>query len=268
MKHYDFLKKLKESRFLLAPLISITDPSISEMIASIGPDFLIADMEHSAIGINDLQNIQMAAKPLEVVARIRGLEKNEIKKVLDTGVAGIIIPGIETVEETAEAVGYSKVPPLGVRGVGPGRASGYGYAFSNYVKEANKQVVIIQIETKKALDNLSEILSVPGIDGCFIGPVDLTTALGTDFSWTNQLFLSAVDKILTESRARGLVTGIYFPLANGNPEPIIARGFNFIMYGTDREAIQLEYRNSLDSFRSKSNALTLGTDLMRQVRGR
>ncbi len=262
----DFLNKLRSSRSLLAPLISIRDPSVSELISFIGPDFLIVDMEHSAIDSTELQNILMAVKPLDVVARVRGLEKNEIKKVLDSGVAGIIIPGIETFQEVEEAVSYSRIPPVGIRGVGPGRASKYGYGFGSYLERANEQVLIVQIETKKAYEDLPAILSTPGLDGCFIGPVDLTTGLGIEFSWNNREFVSVVDRILTEARRRDLVVGIYTPLANKSPEPIITRGFNFLMFGTDREAIQLEYRSSLESVRSKTRALNPGIDLMRQFR--
>jgi 2-dehydro-3-deoxyglucarate aldolase/4-hydroxy-2-oxoheptanedioate aldolase len=196
------------------------------------------------------------------------LEKNEIKKVLDTGVSGIIVPGIETVQEVKEALSYSRIPPEGVRGVGPGRGSGYGYAFASYIENANRQAVMIQVETKKAFENLSEILSVPGLDGCFIGPVDLTTALGIEFSWNNGEFVSVIDTILNECRSRDLVVGIYSPLANKTPELIIARGFNYIMFGTDREAIQLQYKNSIESFRGKTKSLNLGTSLMRQFRDR
>lgn len=262
----EFLRKLRGSKSLLAPLISIYDSSVSELISFIGADFLIVDMEHSAIDVFELQRIMMAAKPLDVVARIRGLEKNEIKKVLDTGVSGIIVPGIETVGETVEAVSYSRIPPVGVRGVGPGRASKYGYGFSSYIKSANSQVVMIQIETKKAFEGISDILSVPGLDGCFIGPVDLTTALGIEFSWSNNEFVSAIDRILEESRKRNLVTGIYSPLSNRNPNEIIARGFNYIMFGTDREAIQLEYGSSMESFRNKAKAFDAEIGLRRQFR--
>lgn len=249
-----FLEKLKRSKALLAPLISIVDSSVSEMITYLSPDFLIVDMEHSIIDVPVLQSILMAAKPMDVVARIRGLEKNEIKKVLDTGVSGIIVPGIETAQEAADAVSFSKIAPNGVRGVGPGRASGFGYGFREYVKEANTQVVMIQIETRKAFDSLPEVLSVPGLDGCFIGPVDLSTALGLEFSWDSTEFVKAIDRILEESRKRGLVTGIYTPLANRNPQPILSRGFNYLMFGADREAIQLEYRNSLDAIRKLASS--------------
>lgn len=248
----EFLRKLKNSRSLLAPLISITDSSVSEMMTFLSPDFLIVDMEHSVIDVPVLQDILLASGSMDVVARIRGLEKNEIKKVLDTGVSGIIVPGIETVQETRDAVSYSKVSPIGIRGVGPGKASKYGYGFSAYIKEANRQVVMIQIETKKAFGDLHNILSVPGLDGCFIGPVDLSVALGIEFSWDNRDFVAAVDRILAEARARNLVTGIYTPLANRRPSAILSRGFNYIMFGADREAIQLEYKSSLESVRNQS----------------
>lgn len=248
----EFLKKLKSSRSLLAPLISITDSSVSEMISLLQPDFLIVDMEHSVIDVPALQNILIASRPMDVVARIRGLEKNEVKKVLDTGVSGIIVPGIETVQDAVDAVSYSKVSPAGIRGVGPGRASSYGYDFKAYLKEANKQLVMIQIETKKAFDNLHDILSVASLDGCFVGPVDLSVALGLEFSWENKDFVAAVDRILAEARTRELVTGIYTPLANRHPSAILSRGFNYIMFGEDREAIQLEYKNSLESIRNQS----------------
>ena len=240
---------LKHSKILLAPLISIADPSVSEMIGYLSPDFIIVDMEHSVIDLQVLQNILMAVKPIDVVARIRGLEKNEIKKVLDTGVSGIIVPGIETVQDVKDVVSYSRVPPSGIRGVGPGRASRYGYSFSEYLKDPNRSVVIIQIETQNAFESIEEILSVPGLDGCFIGPVDLTTALQIDFSWNNDVFVEAVDRILRVARSHNLITGIYSPLANKDPSQIIERRINFIMFGTDREAIQLKYTESINSVR-------------------
>lgn len=251
----EFLQKLKSSKSLLAPLISITDSSVSEMITFLSPDFLIVDMEHSVIDVPALQNILLATGSMDIVARMRGLEKNEIKKVLDAGVSGIIVPGIETVQEVKDAVSYSKISPAGVRGVGPGRASKYGYGFMSYVKEANKQLVMIQIETKKAFEDLDNILSVPGLDGCFIGPVDLSVALGMDFSWENKDFVAAIDRILSMARSKGLVIGIYTPLANRHPTALLSRGFNYFMFGTDREAIQLEYKSSLESIRNQSKSV-------------
>ena len=247
--HSDFGKLMRESENLLAPLVSIDDPSVSEVLASVHPDFLIVDMEHSVVDLPALQRISMAAKPLNVIARIRGGEKNEIKKVLDTGVAGIIVPGIETVEEARNVVSYAKLAPAGVRGAGPGRASGYGYGFAEYVKTANDSLVIIQIETKKAYEKVDEILSVDGLDGYFIGPVDLSMALQLKFSWDNEEFTHAVDRIIEAEKGRKMIKGIYSPLANPDFTPIIKRHFNFLMFGTDREAITLKYGETIKRFR-------------------
>ena len=247
---------LRKSTCLLAPLVSISDSSVSEMLSFLSPDFLIVDMEHSSIDVPELQNILMAAKPMHVVARIRGLEKNEVKKVLDTGVSGIIVPGIETPQDARDAVSYSRIPPSGIRGVGPGRASKYGYGFREYVRESGNSAVMIQIETKKAYESLEEILDVPGIDGCFIGPVDLSTALQIEFSWNNSIFVGTIDRIVSAAKKRNLITGIYTPLTNRTPEPILARGFNYLMLGADREAIQLKYLESLQFIREKLKAIS------------
>ena len=245
-----FREFLSSSRNLIAPVVSITDASVAEMITYLSPDFLIADMEHSVIDVGALQNIVVASKPIDVVARIRGLEKNEIKKVLDTGVSGIIIPGINTAQETREAISYSRFPPAGIRGAGPVRASGYGYSMKNYLGDPKKAVIIIQIETKMAYESLEEILSVPGLDGCFIGPIDLSTALQIEFSWSNPEFVSAVDRIMEGAGRRDLTVGIYSPQEVKDTQPILDRGFNYLMFGTDREAIQLEYARSINRVRN------------------
>lgn len=252
----NFSEELRRSNNLLAPLFSVNDPSVAEMISYLSPDFLVVDMEHSVIDVATLQDILMAAKPMSVVARIRGLEKNEIKKVLDTGVSGIVVPGIETAQEVRDTISFSKIAPSGVRGVGPGRASKYGYGFKDYVARSGKALVIIQIETKKAFESLSEVLSVPGLDGCFIGPVDLTTALQIEFSWESKEFVNAIDLILQEARKRNLITGMYMPLATKNPSAVLSRRFNFLMYGSDREAIQLKYQESIQSIREKTKSGT------------
>jgi len=254
LKNQDFKEFLKSSTFLLAPLISIADPSVSEMMTYLSPDFLIVDMEHSVIDIPVLQQILMASRQMPVIARIRGLEKNEIKKVLDTGVSGIIIPGIETVEEVRQAVSFSKIPPAGVRGVGPGRASKYGYRYKDYAKEANKSLVMVQIETRSAFESIEKIASTPGLDGCFIGPVDLSASLQIDFSWESEEFLHSIDRILASVIKNDLISGIYSPLSNINLSPILERKFNFIMFGTDREAIQLRYLESMEFVRRMSKS--------------
>jgi 2-keto-3-deoxy-L-rhamnonate aldolase RhmA len=239
--NYEFGNFMRKSENLIAPLISIEDPSVSELLSHLNPDFLVVDMEHSAIDISTLQKIEMASKPLKIIARIRGAEKNEIKKVLDTGVAGIIVPGIESVKDVKNVISYSKLAPEGVRGAGPGRASNYGHNFAEYVKTANEALIIIQIETKKAYENINAILSVPDLDGFFIGPVDLSIALPLKFSWDNEKFTATVDHILEAAKDKKLIKGIYSPLSKLDFNSIIKRHFNFLILGTDREAIAIKY---------------------------
>ncbi len=240
---HDFQKIRKwmlASTNIPAPLITIRDPTVAETLLNANPDLFIVDLEHSVIDTADLQNMVMAAGNVPVLARIRGLEKNEIKRVLDTGSAGIIVPGIESADDAIHAVQWARFPPEGSRGVGPGRASGYGYSFAQYSRE--RPLVFVQIETPQALRHVAEISEVRGLDGLFIGPVDLSTSLGIEFSWNNTDFVSAVDTITAAARNHSLVTAIYSPLNETSLAEVRKRNFNFIMLGMDREAILQTYR--------------------------
>ncbi len=244
----EFRKKITSAANLLGPLVSIDDPSVAESLRNIEPDLLIVDMEHSIIDPASLQLLMMAASNTPVIARIRGLEKNEIKKVLDTGVAGIIVPGVMTPQEVEDAVKFSRYPPDGIRGAGPGRASGYGYSFSSYARIAGKTLVIVQVETKSAFDNLEAVLSVKGLDGFFIGPMDLSVSLGMEYSWDNERFRSSIDRIIGEGRKRGLIGGIYTPLNKKDFNVVKGLGLNFIMFGSDREALTSRYKEAMEQY--------------------
>lgn len=242
-------EKIKSSKGLLAPLISITDPTVAETLLSVSPDLIIVDLEHSVIDLKDLQNTVMAAGSVPVLARIKGNERNHVKQVLDTGVAGIIVPGIFTAEDAEMAVKYSRLPPHGIRGAGPGRASGYGNAFGEYLQEANGAIVMVQIETAEAMKNLSRIMETEGLDGYFIGPVDLSVSLGLEFSWENREFTDNIDRIVGEGRKKDLLSGIFVPLTETDFSHVKKRGFNFIMYGSDRQAMTLRYAQDIERFR-------------------
>ena len=235
---------MRESKNLPGPLITISDPSVAETLLNSGPGLLIADMEHSLIDVTMLQSIVIAAGSVPVLARIRGLEKNEIKKVLDTGSSGIIVPGIETVEDAENAVLFSRFAPVGRRGAGPGRASGYGYDFIRYSQES--PLLILQIETKKAYADLEKITAVKGIDGVFVGPVDLSIALGLEFSWQNEDCVRTVERIKKRADELKLITGIYSPLKREVLAEVLKREFNFLMLGMDREAIVSSYKSTIE----------------------
>lgn len=245
-----FRKKLHGSLNLAGPLLTIPDPSVVETLLFTEPDMIIVDMEHSAITVEHLPSICMAAGKTPVLARIRGLEKNEIKRVLDAGVHGIIIPGIESVEDAKASVQFSRFAPEGRRGAGPGRASGYAQDMEKYL--SGKPLIFVQIETSGALEHVDKISETKGLDGLFIGPFDLSIALGIEFSWENRFFVEAVEKVRKAAKAKDMITGIYSPLDNKLLKRVAREKFNFLMMGMDREAIVSGYRDAISHLRTES----------------
>ncbi len=233
---------LKISTNLWGPLMTSRDPSFTETILNASPDLIIADMEHSLIGVEHLQDICVAAGNTPVFARMRGLEKNEIKRVLDTGVSGIIVPGIETSQDAEAVIAYSRFAPEGKRGAGPGRASGYGFRFSDYLK--GRPIVLVQIETKSAFEQVELIASVNGLDGLFIGPFDLSIALQIEYSWENTPFVEAIKRIKKAAVNHNLITGMYSPLTPDLMKRTASEHFSFLMLGMDREAMTSAYANA------------------------
>lgn len=245
----EFRMNLSNSKNLAGPLLTISDPSVVETLLYAEPDLIIVDMEHSSITVEMLPSICTAAGKTPVLSRIRGLEKNEIKRVLDTGVYGIIIPGIESVEDAQNAVAYSRFAPKGKRGAGPGRASGYGSNILDYIK--GEPLLFVQIETKGAYANLEEIAKVKGLDGLFVGPFDLSIALGIEFSWESKTFTDVVKKIKKAAEKNNLMTGIYCPLASKPLQKTSEEEFNFLMLGMDRETIVNGYKDAINRLKSR-----------------
>lgn len=239
---------LKNSKMAAGFLITISDPSVIETFSFINPDFFIVDMEHSDISIDNLTDMIVRSENIPIIARIKGNDKNEIKKILDTGVDGIIIPGIESYEDALLAIKYSIFPPDGIRGIGPGRASGYGRNMHEYMK--NNPTVIIQIETKGAYRDLQKILGLKKLDGIFVGPVDLSNSLGIPFTWDNHDFVETIEKILKAAQDSELITGIYSPFEKNALVEIDKLNVNFLMYGMDREAMLRGYEGYFDLLKS------------------
>jgi 2-dehydro-3-deoxyglucarate aldolase len=150
-------------------------------MAKAGFDWLTVDMEHSAITLDQAQQLIQIIDLNGVVPLVRVGENNStlIKRVMDAGAHGIIVPMVNTKEDASNAVSAVKYPPVGTRGVGLARAQGYGLEFEKYKEWLNREsIVIVQIEHIEAINNLEEILSVEGVDGTIIGPYDLSGSLG------------------------------------------------------------------------------------------
>jgi 4-hydroxy-2-oxoheptanedioate aldolase len=191
---------------------SIGSPAAVEIVGGAGFDFLCIDSEHSQLDRAAVEELIRAADASAVPAlvRVAGHHSELIASALDAGAAGVIVPRVGTAAEAAAIVKAFRYPPAGERGVGPGRASGYGYAIGPYLARANDTLLLaIQVETAQAVDNLDAILAVDGIDLVFIGPGDLSVSLGL-FGPANAEKLGVViEKIVAKAVAKGRAVGMF-----------------------------------------------------------
>lgn len=209
-----FKKALADGETLFGCWLSLAEGFTAEILGRAGFDWLLIDGEHSP---NDLRSIRdqviaLEASESNVVVRVPIGETWIIKQVLDLGVQTILVPIVETAQQARELVQACHYPPEGTRGVGYGvsRSGGFGQ-FENYGPTADAQIcVLVQVETRKGLDNLDDILAVEGVDGVFIGPADLSASMGylgqTMHPDMQAIILSALKRISASGKAAGILT--------------------------------------------------------------
>ena len=169
--------------------ITLNHFSIIEIMADAGFDWLCVDLEHSVVDYYEAEVLiaTIQAKGIKPFVRVGHNDELIIKRVLDAGAQGIIVPMINSKEDAIKAVNAVKYPPQGTRGVGLARAQNYGFSFEGYAKTVNSQTTVIaQIEHIDAINNLDEILTVEGIDGTIIGPYDLSGSMGKPGKYDDQ----------------------------------------------------------------------------------
>lgn len=231
--------KIRRGEPSLGTWMSMAHPSIAEILAMAGYDWVVIETEHTAIDVSEVLRLIIAIEQRGSVPLVRLAWNDPIqaKAVLDSGTAGVLIPMVNSKADAELAVQMTKYPPLGFRGVGLARAQGYGENFDEYVKNANNDsLLIVQIEHKDAVANIEEILSVPGIDGTFIGPYDLSMSLGIPGQISHLEVLVAKQKVRDATLAHGLIAGVHFvqpSTAADDCRQAIKEGYRFIALGTD-----------------------------------
>ena len=178
MEH-QFRQRLRSGELLVGTMVTLGSPEVAEILASVGFDWLFLDAEHGPFEAPVMQRVlQGAGSEMPCLIRVSASEEVAIKKALDVGAAGIIAPMVNSDKQAEKVVRLSKYAPLGTRGVGLGRAQGYGLRFQEYVDRANEDVaVIIQAEHIEAVENMEAIVQVAGIDAVLVGPYDLSASL-------------------------------------------------------------------------------------------
>ena len=229
-----FKQKLQSGKPVFGPLITLPSAETAEIIALVGFDWLFIDCEHGNIDAADVQRIlQAVGKKCHCIARTPLNDEIWIKRLLDTGVEGIIVPQVNSAAEAERAVSFCKYPPEGKRSVGLARAHGYGAGFKDYVESANQDIsVIIQVEHIEAVKNIESIVKVPGVDCIFIGPYDLSTSMGMTGKVQSPEVQEAIHKVVEVCHKQGMPMGIFGVTAEA-VLPWVEKGFRLIASSTD-----------------------------------
>lgn len=230
-------EKLHRQEFTSGSWITLGHPSIAEIMSQSGFDWLTVDMEHSAITIEQAQELIRVIELNGVVPLVRVGENNPtyIKRVMDAGAHGVIVPMVNSSAGAEAAVSAVKYPPTGTRGVGLARAQKYGFGFTEYKKWVeDESVVIVQIEHIKAIENLEAILSTPGVDGSIIGPYDLSGSLGCPGEFDRPEVLEALRHY--EATCRKMKKPMGFHVVQPDPATAVAyrdKGYCLLAVGVD-----------------------------------
>jgi 2-keto-3-deoxy-L-rhamnonate aldolase RhmA len=217
--------------------ITLNNPSVAEIMADAGFDWLCIDMEHSVTDYFEAQQLIMAIQSKGIKAFVRVGENNQriIKRILDAGADGIIVPSVNSVADAQKAVQYVKYPPNGTRGVGLARAQSYGFGFENYRDIKAKEIkLIVQIEHINAIKELDSIIQTDGVDGTFIGPYDLSGSIGKPGDYDDDAVKAAL--ITYEKIASKYDKLVGFHVVQPDFKLVLEKsnkGYNFIAFSFD-----------------------------------
>jgi 2-dehydro-3-deoxyglucarate aldolase len=234
----DSLKaKIRAGQPTVGSWITIGHPAVAEILARAGFDWLVVDMEHSSLSLGQAGELIRTIDLCGVAALVRltSNDADQIKRIMDAGACGVVVPMVNTAEAAARAVASVHYPPRGFRGVGLGRAQRYGAGFRDYVSWLETDaVVVVQIEHYTAVANIDAILGVDGVDAFIIGPYDLSCSLGVSGQLEHPRVLEAIAAV----RAAGVKAMKPGGTHLVEPEPdrlgrALAEGHKFIPYGVD-----------------------------------
>jgi len=241
--------RIRSGALTLGSWITLGHPAIAEIMAKAGYDWLVVDLEHSVISIDVAGDLIRTIDLCGVVplVRLTSNDSNQIKRVMDAGAHGIVVPSVNSAAEAERAVAATRYAPRGTRGVGLGRAQGYGVSFQDYLKWQHEgPIVIVMIEHEEAIDHLEDILTVPGVDGFLIGPYDLSCSLGIPGQFEQAEFISALTRIRETGKKLGCPAGLHIVEPDTQQlERTIREGYTFIAYGVDMRMLDVGARQGI-----------------------
>lgn len=230
----DFKTRLIRGDAFVGAFICLPCPESAELFAEVGYDWLILDTEHGPYDVLTAQRmLQAVGRRCPCVVRVPSNEEVWIKKALDIGAAGVLVPLVNTPEIAARVQRACRYAPDGTRGMGLARAQRYGVGFQDYVAGANREIAaIVQAEHIEAVNHIDAIAAVPGIDAIFVGPYDLSASMGKPGQVQDPEVQAAIRTVRDATLRAGLKLGIYC----SDPESArdyLRQGYTLIGMGTD-----------------------------------
>lgn len=243
-------KKIISGQLCIGSWVQTGDMAVSEIMANAGYDWIAMDCEHTDIDTKEFAGCVRAMNGYDCapMARVKENSIMAIRSVLDAGAQGVIVPLINTKQQAEKAVSAAKYPPIGVRGFAYCRANKWGVEFDIYAKNANDEItVIVMIESKQAVENIEEILSVTGVDGVFIGPYDMSGSYGIAGQTEHDIVKQACKKVAMACKKSNKAAGQH--IVNPTKENVkaaIDEGFTFIALGMDTVFIEKGAKQAIE----------------------
>lgn len=236
-------RRIKNNEQVFGTWITVESPMVAEMMSAQGFDYFVIDTEHAPLDMRMAQTLMQAMRPdskTTPIVRVWWNDLVAIKRALDIGAYGVLVPWVNNKKEAEMAVKATRYAPYGLRGCGPRRASMFD---PNYYETADSEIMVIcQIETKEAVSNIEDICSVEGVDVTYIGPADLSASYGHLGNQSHPDVQKAIDKVFDATKDAGLATGIH--QASGlTIKERIEKGYNLVTLGNDLIYMRMGVQN-------------------------
>ena len=225
----------RENRGAYGLWVTLSTPAVTEIAAELGLDWVCLDLEHSALDYKDVANHARAAKgsSTAVLARVPATTPDYLKRCLDMGIDGVLLPLVNSAEELQTGIRYGKYPPQGMRGIGGERALRWGLRMDEYLATANRETMVIPlIETVQGVSAAADILSVADVPAIFFGPADLSASHGHLGQWESPGVAEEILSVRAMAEERGIISGI---MAMDDADALKRKdqGFRMIGLGSD-----------------------------------
>jgi 4-hydroxy-2-oxoheptanedioate aldolase len=245
-------RRLAAGEVTVGTFVGMSSAIAAEVCAASGADWVLIDLEHGSGGEESVRDGVLAAGSYGVptIVRVESGERIRIGRVLDQGAAGIMVPRLNGVDEASAAVRHMLYPPSGDRGVATyNRSCRWGMDRAPLSAAQQSTVGIIQIETLDALDSVEDIAAHEGVDVLFVGPLDLSYALGVPLQLDSNPFQEALQRVVAAAEAHGKAAGILAVDGHGAAK-YVRQGFRFVAIGSDSTIMAAAFRDAFDTARN------------------